>query len=1002
MKRTLQLIAFLMFSMTAVSWAQNVTGTVSDASDGTTLPGVNVVAKGTSVGVTTDFDGNYEIEMPEGATILEFSFMGYVTQAVDISGKTNVDVALQVDAKSLDEVVVTALGIEKKAKGLTYSTQQVNGDELTRTKDANMMNTLAGKTAGVQITRSSSGVGGSTKVTIRGNKSATGTNQPLYVIDGIPMINNSADQPSTTFGGSNDAGGRDAGDGISNLNPDDIKSMSVLKGPAAAALYGSQAANGVIVITTKKGVSGRTDVNFSSNLTFDNVITVPEFQNSYEGALGGSSWGAKTNNSGYNPEDFFQTGVTAINSLSVSKGGEKTQTYFSYANTSNKGVVENSGLNKHNFNIRATTKLSDKLTIDGNINALSQKMENRPVAGGMYFNPLTGLYKFARGNDISDYRNNYAVYSTDRNMPVQNWHSGLGDMDQNPWWLTNKYFSTDKRTRFITNLTLKYEFNEFLNIQARGNMDFISDRYENGAWATTAPALAGENGRYIHFTDRQTLLYSDVLLNFNKTWGDVGVVASVGTSINDYQQDALRQDSHPTGLNMANVFNMANITNPYVEETKLHTQEQSVFATAQVSYKDYLFFDVTARNDWSSSLAYTNSMESGFFYPSVGLTAVVSDMIKMPESVSMVKLRGALSSVGNDIPPYVSRKQRDIINGNLNNVLYQPFEDLKPEITNSLEFGGEFGMFDNRISLDLTWYKTNTINQFFQLPAPAGSGYSFYFVNAGNIENKGLEVILGITPVASEDFYWNTTFNYSSNKNTVLELHEDLPAFSFGNPGSNSYWMQMEEGGSYGDIYGIKFQRDDAGKIMFDNETGLPLKGTDFEYIGNPNPKFNIGWSNSFNFRNFNLNFLIDARIGGDVISITQAEIDLYGTSKASADARDKGYVMLEGTKVTDVQGFYETVGGRAGVTEYYSYSGTNIRLRELSFGYTLPKEVSKKTGFMKGASFSIVARNLFFLYNEAPFDPDASYSTGNGLQGVDVYGMPSTRSIGANLKVNF
>lgn len=986
--------------------AQNtITGTVVSCEDQSTLPGVSVVVKGTTNGTITDIDGNFSLNA-NVSDVLVFSFVGMLTEEVTVSGTDAINVSLCQDLVGLDEVVVTALGIEKKSRGLTYSTQQVKADELTRSKDVNMINSLAGKSAGVVITKSSSGVGGSSKVNIRGNRSASGSNQPLYVIDGIPMYNGSAAQPSTTIGGTNDAGARDAGDGIGNLNPDDIESINILKGASASALYGSQAANGVIVITTKKGKAGSTNVTFNSSTTLENVTSLPELQDSYGMSDGGYSWGAATGSAGHDPKEYFNTGVTTINSLSVSSGAEKMQTYFSYANTLANGVVADNQLKKHNFNFRETAKIfNDRVSLDASVNLVNQTVNNRPTPGGFYFNPLVGLYRFPRGEDINPYKDGYEVYDTERNLMAQNWHKDVDTWEQNPWWLTHRVPSEDVRNRVISSLTAKVDITENINFQARGSADFTSDKYEQHIYATTTPSLSATNGngRFIMHDNSVLLLYGDAMLNFNKDFNDLSLTASIGTSINETKIQSTLLDSRDDGLEIANVFSVGNMLGiGYLEETKGKEQTRSVFGTAQLGFRDYLFLDITGRNDWSSSLAYTNSMEKGFFYPSVGLTAVLTDMIDMPEAITFGKVRASYSSVGNSIPRYLSYPTHT--SGAGGSLIYNseaPFTDLKPEISSSLEFGTEWRFVENKLTFDFTYYKTNTKNQFFRLPAESGSGYSWFYVNSGNIENTGIEMVLGLHPLNSGDIQWKNYFNFATNKNEVIELHPDMEFFNFGNQTSSSYWMRMEEGGEFGDIYGITFDRDDSGELILD-DNGLPTKSADFSKIANANPDFSLGWNSQITYKNFGLNFLIDGRFGGEVISMTQADLDQWGTSQTSADARNKGYVEYDGQQFTDLQGFYSIVGGRDGVSEYYVYDATNIRLRELSLSYNLPKSLFGESDVIKGASLSLIGRNLFFIYKDAPYDPDATLSTGNDLQGVDVFGMPTTRSFGFNLKLSF
>ncbi len=1004
------LLFFTMLISIPLLGQTSVKGKIVSSEDGLGLPGVNVLIKGTTVGTVSDMDGNYTLSVNETDAVLVFSFIGHDTQEVAVGSQSTINITLAPNSIMLEGTVITALGIEKKPRGLTYSAQQLDGDKLNRSKDANMINALAGKSAGVVINKSASGVGGSAKVTIRGNRSATGNNQPLYVIDGIPMLNSSGTQPVTSVGGTNDAGARDGGDGIGNLNPDDIESMTVLKGASAAALYGSSAANGVIVITTKKGKAGKPVVNFSSNITFDSAIELPEFQNSYGVSGGGESWGsAITDNKSNEVKDFFQAGVTAINSLSVGFGSEKFQSYYSYANTNARGIIENNKLNKHNVNIRQTANLYEgKLQLDGNVNLIRQTVENRPTPGGYYMNPLVGLYRYPRGESISPYQDNYKQYNAVRNFEVQNWHKAFDSYEQNPWWLTNMLPSEDKRNRVIASINAKWNMTDWLNLQVRGNTDNTFDQYDQRIYATTASELVGgpkNNGRYIASNKHESLSYGDVLLNMNKELEhDLTLVASLGASITDTKIRYTLQDSRPGGLEIANVFNLGNmIGSGYIEELNIRSQMQSIFGTAQLGWRNALFVDFTARNDWSSTLAYTESMSKGFFYPSVGVTGVVSEFVKLPNFWEFFKVRASYAKVGNTIPFGISYQTHTMgAGGSLTFNGNAPFTDLRPEISESKELGFEMRFLRNKITFDFTWYQTNTLDQYFDLPAPSGSGYSKYYVNAGDIRNRGIEMVLGIHPITTEDFSWRNNLNFSMNRNKIMELHPDLDAFNVGNQTSNSYWMRMEKGGAFGDIYGVTFARDEAGNIQYDEATGLPKRSSDFGKIANANPDFNLSWDASFSYKNWGLGFLVDGRFGGEVVSLTQADLDQYGVSAATGSARDAGYVTLEGTQVADVQGYYRIVGGRDGISENYVYSATNVRLRELSLSYNLPKSLLAKTGFIDRAAVSFVGRNLFFFRNDAPFDPDAVMGTGNDLQGVDVFGMPATRSLGFNVKLTF
>lgn len=1025
-----RIILTLVCLIATIGWvtAQNspIKGIVISAEDNEPIIGASVLVKGTTSGIVTDLEGNFVIaDAPKGATTLQISYVGMVTQEVPITPGF-IKVILKNDAKLLDEVVVTALGIAKKEKSLTYSTQVVNGDELTRAKDPNMMNALAGKTAGVQINKSSSGLGGSSKVIIRGNRSVSGSNQPLYVIDGVPFGSSANENTSTTIGGDNDSGNYDRGDGISNLNPDDIESMNILKGPAAAALYGSSAANGVVIITTKKGKEGRASITFNSSTTIDNAAYgIPEFQNHYTGT--GQSWGSKINGSPDYADEFFRSGVTTINSLSLSMGSEAMQTYFSYANTYGKGVVDNNSLVKHNLNFRETTNfLNNKLTVDANINGMYQRGNNRVTSGGYYMNPLVGLYHFPRGGveggkDFNYYKENYQSINPGRNMMDQNWYqnaSGGGDFEQNPYWLVNKVPNEDVRYRAMFNLSLKYKFNDLFSLQARGSADFINDKNETHMYAGTGSILAGANGRYIYGEGSELNTYGDVLFTYQQQFKKFNVNASVGASINDYTGRGTGFDSYPGTLSIPNVFVIGNVdvNGGLPSDWKTHTQSQSVFFTGQVGFMDQLYLDVTARNDWTSTLAYTKYKDKGFFYPSIGLTWLLNETLKLPEWIDLGKIRGAWSQVGNGLSSYISHPLNSISkNGNVSFNTTAPFDELKPERTTSIEFGTEWRFFNSRLEFDFTFYKTNTKDQLFNLPAPSGSSYERYNVNAGEIQNQGVEIMLNATPMMTNNFRWKTGFNFATNKNKAISLVEGLDRFLFNGGESNNVWSYLEVGGSFGDIYGTTFKRDDNGNIEYEalkegqkEDERMPLVNKDPVKLGNSTPDFNLGWSNTITWKDFSLYFLIDGRFGGDVMSLTEADLDQYGVSKASGDARDRGYIMLEGRKIAggegnkNIQDFYKIVGGRAGVTEHYMYDATNIRLRELSISYSLPQSLLAKTGFVKGLQLSFIGRNLFFFKNNAPYDPDGLMSTSNRLQGVDVFGMPTNRSFGFNLKVNF
>ncbi|RHM95617.1 TonB-dependent receptor [Bacteroides caccae] len=992
-----------------------VRGRVVDVS-GEPLIGATIREKGGTRGTVTDIEGNFILSVPDSA-VLQVSFVGYESIEVSVGGRKTLEIQLRENTVMLDNVIITALGLEKKEASLAYSIQKVKGEELTRMKEVNMITALAGKAAGVQINKNSSGIGGSAKVSLRGIRSASGDNQPLYVIDGVPMLNIGTEQAYSAIGGTANAGNRDGGDGISNLNPEDVESISILKGAPAAALYGSQAANGVILITTKKGnTAGQRNIYFSTGLTFDKAFSLPKMQNCYGVSDVVDSWGEKA----YLPtsnelNDFFRTGLTSITSVSVNYGNEKIQTYFSYANTTGRGIVDKNQLTKHNINLRETAVMfNQRLRLDGNVNVMRQIVKNKPVSGGFYMNPLVGLYRFPRGEDLSYYKDNYEIYDPERKLGIQNWHTFTEDFEQNPYWIQNRIQSKETRMRSIISLSANLRINSWLTVQARGSVDYISDKMRQKFYASTAPALCGANGRYIEMDYQETLIYGDVMAMGKRKWEDFALDVAIGGSINDKNVNSTRYDSKNASLKYANVFNLANIvmngSASIDQKIDSRRQLQSVFGTAQVGYQDKVFLDLTARNDWASTLAYTSHEKSGFFYPSAGLSFLIDKWIQLPEWISFAKLRGTYSKVGNDIPQFITNSVSHITaGGELQANDAAPFKEMEPEMTHSVEVGTEWRFFQSRLGFNLTYYRTNTHNQFFKLPALAGDMYAYRYVNAGDIQNRGWELTVDATPVLTPDFTWKTSLNFSSNRNKIKELHEELKELVYGPSSfSSSYAMKLVKGGSIGDIYGKAFVRDVEGNIVYQTEgdhKGLPAvegEGNTIK-VGNANPRFIMGWNHTFSYKGFSLYFLLDWRYGGKILSQTQAEMDLYGVSQVTALARDRGYVTLEGQQIDNVKGFYKNiVGGRAGVTEYYMYDATNLRLREVSLNYTFPKKWMQKTKVLKDLQLAFVARNLCFLYKKAPFDPDLVLSTGNDNQGIEVFGMPTTRSLGFTVKCEF
>src|SRR5260221_437161 len=1020
-----------------------ITGKVV-AADGSPISGVSVTVKATRRGTSTNAAGVFTVDAKKG-DVLVVSYIGYLTQEVTV-GDGDIRITLQAGNQQLSEVVVTALGIQRKSKDLTYATQKLTNADLTTVKDANFVNSLTGKVAGVTITRSASGLGGSARVILRGNKS-TQNNQPLYVIDGIPLANYTPAQPTDVWGQASGSGssGRDGGDGISNLNPDDIESLTILKGASGAALYGSAAANGVIVITTKSGKAGRTRINISSDLTAESPLYQPDVQFKYGQGLNGAASTDPTNENSWgnvvNAPDhikpFFQTGLTTVNTVSLSGGTDKALTYFSYGNTSSKGLEPTSSYYKNNLSFRETAKfLDDRLTIDGNINLLDQKATNRPVSG-LYANPLTGLYLFPRGLDFNKYKN-YTVFSQQRNLDIQNWYdispvdgSGGQDHEQNPYWLLYRGPRVDKRDRAIINLALKYKFTDWLSLQARGNIDKTCDTYDARLYAGTQSVQSAPNGRYTYVNNVNTQLYGDVLLMLNKKLGeDFSLGANLGTSINDTKLDDIDFDTKtgdPAGLFYANKFGVnfitptALISNQYSK----HNQLQSVFGSAQLGYKNFLFVDLTGRNDWSSTFAFTPTKSSGYFYYSAGANLILTDALHIECPVSFAKVRVSYSKVGNSVNIYSTNPAQYIQNNQLgaqvNTKVPLPGTYLRPEDNRSFEVGTEWRFLNERVGFDVTYYKNNNYRQYVEIPAPLGSGYNTYYLNLGNIQNTGVEATAFVTPVSTKFFKWTSTFNFAANKNKVLQLSDakvpgagpDNIFYLTGGPGNvNMYESVIQQGGSWGDIYGSTFQRNTKDTTILVDGTGKPLQNNVFTKVGNSNPDFTLGWNNSFDIGAFTVNFLIDGRFGGKVMSVTQAVLDEYGDSKASGQARDNGGINMKATVsnasstndgkawtgLLPAQAFYKGVGDRNRISEYYMYSATAVRLRELAIGYKIPAHVK----WINDMRLSLIGRNLFFISKKAPFDPELSMATNNGLQGIETFALPSARSLGASLKIGF
>lgn len=999
MKKILSVIMLaLLVSFQTYGQQKAIHGKVSDEA-GIPMPGVSVVAVGTSQGTSTDINGLFSLELPEGTTI-RFSFVGYAAPDLVIDDKTEYIVSMVPTSVEIEQVVVTALGIQRNKKTLTYASQQISGDEMLKAKDMNFMSSLSGKTAGLDIKKSGSGAGGSTRTILRGSKSLSGISEPLFVIDGIPMANNKGEQSGMW-------GGTDEGDGLSQINPEDIESISILKGSNAAVLYGSQGANGVVIINTKKGREGMTSVSFSSSTTFENIMNLPELQYDY-GSVGGAkeSWSyTKGNYSDSFVKDFFDTGVNLVNTIAISGGNDKTTVYFSYGNTTATGVIPENKYQKNNLTFKQSTKmLNDKITLTSNVMLTSEKTENRNTSG-YYLNPLTGLYLFPRDLDFADYKANYKLWNSDRNMYLQNWHVA-DHFQSNPYWVINKEPKEDLTKRVIASLSAEYQITEKLKFQARGNYDYAVKSYEQKHYAGSNTVNVSSNGRWQYKKYYDELQYVDGIFSYKNSYGDFSFNGILGAS---YQKtvygDGISVDNGTNDLFYANEFYFQNLpTNVQVSSIyEGKVIKEGVFANAQFGYKDMLFLDVSGRNDWASTLSGTGN--DSYFYPSVGLSAIISQMVDLPIFVSFGKLRSSWTSVANEVPFNVVNPQNTITaSGGVTMNSQVPFKNLKPEMLKSFEIGTDWRFVNGRIGFDFTYYQINSTNQFITLDAPSGSGYSKYYVNAGKIVNKGVEITLDAEPLKNKDYGWKTSFNFAKNSNEVVELVPEFSDKTISLGSAEGYYAYIKAGGSFGDLYGYKFQRNDAGQIVLDEVTGKPLKTADPEYLGNLEPEWSLGMNNTLNYKRFSFNFLINGKFGGKVVSQTESMLDGYGVSKRSGEARDQGYVSINGVQGTtavtqiDPKNYYTAIGERNGILEPYVYDRTNIRLTQVALTYNFNLESLNLP--LKAASFSFVGQNLFFLYKSAPYDPEQTMSTGMGSQSLDNFMLPSTRTYGFNIKV--
>lgn len=1026
---------FILFITTIGISAQQTTtskdykGIVLDQDDEPII-GASIILKSDSkVGTISDIDGNFTINVPANS-VLVVSYLGYQTQEVSVKSDANLRIKLALDAKALSQVVVTALGIKREEKSLSYNAQQINSDELLSNKDPNFINALSGKVAGVTINSSSSGVGGASKVVMRGQKGIAQSSNALYVIDGVPMFNAGG-------GGGVEFDSQGATESIADINPEDIESMTVLTGAAAAALYGSNAANGAIVVTTKKGKVGKTNITFSQTTEFRNAFEMPEFQNRYGTGLNGipseatnRSWGARLNASntiGYDPKsDYLKTGVVSTEALTFSTGTEKNQTYASASAVNSSGIIPNNRYDRYNFSIRNTAKFfEDKMTLDLGASYINQYDRNM-INQGEYSNPLLPAYLLPRSQSWDNIKI-YEKWNPVRKIYEQNWGPQLQDgTQQNPYWINYRNLKENSKDRYMFNGSISYNILSWLNVAGRIRIDNANNKFTEKIYATSNNTIVGgsNKGLFGYNTVKDKQLYGDFLVNINnlKLVDYLYLQANMGVSMSNVSQhvDGIRGPLKPdseTSITIPNVFSVYQIdhANASYKLGGYDDKMRSIFGSFELGYKSTYYLNFTMRNDWASQLQGPYSNQKSFFYPSVGTSIVLSEMAPMPKAINFAKFRASFASVGIPFPRFIANRYYTW-NSDTHSYDVQsnyPLKNLKPEKTDSWELGLNV-RFLKGFNLDISWYYAKTYNQTIDTKISASSGYKTWYAQTGSVRNTGIEFLLGYENTFGK-VNWATTYTLSSNSNKILELiknykhpisGEIINKSELDMGGLNNVKFILKEGGSLGDLYSIAdLKRDDNGDIFIDENgqaqvISLLRGGKSPVKLGSVFPKANMAWSNNFSWNNFNLSFLISARLGGVVYSATQATLDLYGVSEASAAARDRGSVSLNGGTINvDPQMWYTTIGNNKGIPQYYTYSATNVRLQELSIGYTFNKKMLWNIG---DATVSFVARNLFMIYNKAPFDPETVATTNNYYQGIDNYMVPNTRNIGFNVRLKF
>ncbi|MFD2543562.1 SusC/RagA family TonB-linked outer membrane protein [Lacinutrix gracilariae] len=1026
---------------------KTISGTVSDE-NGLPLPTATVIIQGTSTGTSTDFDGNYSISAKQG-DVLIFSYVGYANQTQAVGTSSTIDVSLQPD-NTLDEVVVTALGIKREEKALGYASQQVKSEELTTVRDGNIVNSLSGKVAGVNVTSASGAVGAESRIVIRGITSISGDTQPLVVVDGVVLDNGS-------YGNSTSSGGTSTPNGLADLNQDDIESINVLKGGAATSLYGMRGANGVLVVTTKSGrsKSDKLGIEITSSASFENPFILPDYQNSYgqgnsasyfeyvDGVTGDGgvdeSWGPALDaglefvqwdsvNGEATPwvsypdnvKDFFETGITTNNNIAFSKSSETVDARLSLGLTDQQGILYNTDLRKYNISTKVNMKLSDKWTAGVSVNYIKTESNNLPSVGyGDANNQLGQLVWSARNVDytaLKDWRNLPTGFAagTDDATPI-NWNLAYNN---NPYWSLDTNTNEFDRDRLNGNVNLGYQFSEKFSVSVQTGLDYFSslDAKKRAFGTYETP-----RGSYQEVIRNRSEINSQAILSYNTDIGEnFKTSLNVGGNmmVNNYHLNNMVAGE----LQVPDVYNISNTRDgvtPTLQQFTSKEQINSVFGFAQISYRDYLFIDVTGRNDWASVLPVKNN---SFFYPSVTGSAIVTDMFDISgETVSYLKVRGGWSKVGSAGPlaPYSIDPTFAFSTSPwgstpvafLPGTLYNP--EIGNEDTQEYEVGLETRLFNNRINLNATYYDKKTTDVIMAKDIDPASGYTAFWDNVADITNKGVELSLGAKILRSDDgFNLGVNINFAKNTNEASNIDDD-PTTNNGQVVLGGLWnvdVVAREGEAVGALYGPGFLRDDAGNIIYEN--GLPQADATNKILGNINPDWTGGLGINMSYKNFSLSTLFDVKSGGDIYSQTNSWGKLAGVLEETTQGRETGIVgqgvMDDGTGnyvpnnvVTTAQSFFSTTYSQ-NIAESSVYDASFVKWRELALTYTIPNSLFKNTG-IDNISVGATVRNVAILYKKVPhIDPESAFSSGTGNQGLEYAQIPSTRSIGFNLNLKF